>query len=372
MSFSFEVLHVSSESAARHGRFATRHGSVSTPVFMSVGTFGAVRTLSHEDLESIGVQMILGNTYHLFLRPGAKTVEKLGGYHRMVTWNRPILTDSGGFQVFSLPQQREISEKGANFKSYIDCSYQFISPEVSVGFQEILGSDVMMALDVCVPSTSSRDIAAQAMERTHRWARRSWNARRRDDNALFGIVQGAVYEDLRRESAECISGMPFQGYAIGGLAVGESEPEREHFTRYTAALLPPNKPRYLMGVGTPIDLIKAVDAGVDMFDCIIPTNHARQGVAYTFDGKVKLRRSAFVADERPISSLCDCFVCRRYSRAYLHQLLKSEEFTGWRLVAYHNTWFYERFMEKIRQTIEADKFGEFKRTILSAYEQDAD
>jgi queuine tRNA-ribosyltransferase len=367
--FRFDLLAKDAKTAARHGQFVTRNGIVETPVFMSVGTFGAVRTLAHEDLEACGTQIILGNTYHLFLRPGPKIIQSVGGYHKLISWNRPILTDSGGFQVFSLPHQREISEKGVQFKSYIDNSFQFLSPEVSVGFQETLGSDIMMVLDVCVPSTSSYDVAVDAMERTHRWAKRSRAARKRCDNAQFGIVQGAVFENLRRQSAEALVEMNFDGYAVGGLAVGETEEERDHFCSYTAALLPENKPRYLMGVGTPVDIVRAVASGIDMFDCIIPTNHARQGVAYTFSGKVKLRRTHYSSDLSPIDDSCLCLACRRYSRAHLHQLIKSEEATGWRLVGYHNTWFYERLMEKIRSSIAEGVFDNFKRELLGNYEK---
>ncbi len=322
--FQFKLLEKDSQTAARRGCFSTRSGVVQTPVFMSVGTFGAVRTLSHEDLEACGTQIILGNTYHLFLRPGPQIIETVGGYHKLISWDRPILTDSGGFQVFSLPHQREISEKGVQFKSYIDNSFKFLSPEVSVGFQETLGSDIMMVLDVCVPSTSCYDVAVDAMERTHRWALRSQKARKRSDNAQFGIVQGAVFEDLRRQSAQTLTEMNFDGYAVGGLAVGETEQERDHFCTYTAALLPEQKPRYLMGVGTPVDIVRAVASGIDMFDCIIPTNHARQGVAYTFSGKVKLRRTHYACDLNPVDENCGCLACRRYSRAHLHQLIKSE------------------------------------------------
>lgn len=332
---------------------------------MHVGTFGAVRSLTHDQLDSLGVQIILGNTYHLFLRPGADVLNEIGGYHKLICWNKPILTDSGGFQVFSLPRQRLVEEKGVTFRSYIDNGHKFLSPEVSVGFQEIIGSDIMMVLDVCVPSTSSRDVVAEAMQRTHRWALRSKAARRRSDNAQFGIVQGAVFEDLRKESAAFISEAGFDGCAIGGLAVGESDEERDHFTRFTASLLPENKPRYLMGVGTPHDLVKAVDAGVDMFDCIIPTNHARQGLAYSWNGKVHLRRQAFARDKNPIDTTCACATCSRYSRAYLHQLVKCEEPTGATLISVHNSWFYEDLMQKMRVAIEGETFADFKRWFLS-------
>lgn len=365
MGFSFQLLAQDKNTAARCGVVNTSHGSIQTPVFMSVGTFGAVRSLDHVDLESIGVQIILGNTYHLYLRPGSDYLGRRGGYHQLIHWNRPILTDSGGFQIFSLPHQRVISEDGVEFRSYLDQAVRFFSPESNIAFQEIIGSDIMMVLDVCVPSTSSRDIAARAMQRTHRWALRCKNAQKNPENALFGIVQGAIFEDLRSESAQALSEMNFPGYAIGGLAVGETDEEREHFTLFTARQLPENKPRYLMGVGTPHDLIRSIRAGVDMFDCIIPTNHARQGVAYTFSGKVKLRRAAYGVSQEPIDAQCACFVCQRYSRAYLHQLIKCDEPTGWRLVSYHNTWFYERLMERCRTEITNGTFDQFSQWFLA-------
>lgn len=365
MAFSFELLKQDQNTAARRGVVKTSHGEIQTPVFMSVGTFGSVRALDHHDLESIGVQIILGNTYHLYLRPGAETLRRRGGYHRLIHWDRPILTDSGGFQIFSLPHQRVISEEGVEFRSYLDQAARFFSPESNIEFQEVIGSDIMMVLDVCVPSTSSREIAARAMERTHRWALRCKKAQKNHENALFGIVQGAIFEDLRTQSAQALTELDFPGYAIGGLAVGETDEEREHFTLFTANQLPSGKPRYLMGVGTPHDLVRSIRAGVDMFDCIIPTNHARQGVAYTFSGKVKLRRAALAVANEPIDTTCGCFVCRRYSRAYLHQLIKCEEPTGWRLVGYHNTWFYERLMERCREEISAGTFEQFSRWFLS-------
>lgn len=365
MAFSFQVLGQDKNTSARRGVVTTSHGVIQTPVFMSVGTFGSVRALDHVDLESIGVQVILGNTYHLYLRPSALTLQQRGGYHNLIHWNAPILTDSGGFQIFSLPHQRVISEQGVEFKSYLDQAGRFFSPESNIAFQEIIGSDIMMVLDVCVPSTSAREIAARAMERTHRWAKRCKSAQRNHENALFGIVQGAIFEDLRKESAAALTELDFPGYAIGGLAVGETDDEREHFTQFTAALLPVRKPRYLMGVGTPHDLVRSIRAGIDMFDCIIPTNHARQGVAYTFGGKVKLRRAALAISEESIDASCGCFVCRRYSRGYLHQLIKCDEPTGWRLVSYHNTWFYERLMERCRDEIMAGTFDSFSAWFLS-------
>ncbi|APJ04971.1 tRNA guanosine(34) transglycosylase Tgt [Silvanigrella aquatica] len=369
MALKFDYLAKDPHSEARRGRIHTAHGIIETPVFMPVGTFGSVRTLDHTELEDIGVQIILGNTYHLYLRPGPEILKDLGGYHKLISWNKPILTDSGGFQIFSLPHQRVISEKGVTFKSYIDQSYKRLTPESDIAFQEVIGSDIMMVLDVCVPSTSSYDVCVEAMNRTHRWAKRCKQAKTREENSLFGIVQGAIFENLRTESAEALTSLNFDGYAIGGLAVGESDEERDHFTRFSAKLLPENKPRYLMGVGTPHDLVRSVLAGVDMFDCIIPTNHARQGVAYTFAGKVKLRRVFHAREDKPIDESCACYVCKRFSRAYLHQLTKCEEPTGWKLISYHNTWFYERLMEKVRETIVDGTFSTFAKNFLENAEE---
>ncbi|MES2614260.1 MAG: tRNA guanosine(34) transglycosylase Tgt [Bdellovibrionota bacterium] len=368
MPLQFELITKDTQSEARRGRITTAHGIIETPVFMPVGTFGAVRTLDHLELNNIGVQIILGNTYHLLLRPGEKVLKDLGGYHNLICWQKPILTDSGGFQVFSLPHQRTITEKAVTFKSYVDQRYIRMTPESNIAFQETIGSDIMMVLDICEPSTSSYDVCATAMHRTHRWAKRCKEAKTREENSLFGIVQGAIFEDLRRESAQALSEMNFDGYAIGGLAVGETDAERDHFTNFTAQLLPANKPRYLMGVGTPHDLIRSVLAGIDMFDCIIPTNHARQGIAYTFSGKVKLRRLALATAQEPIDQTCACYVCKNFTRAYLHQLTKCLEPTGWKLISYHNTWFYERLMEKVRSSIEDGTFKEFAQNFLSNVE----
>ncbi len=364
MALKFDYIAKDPNSEARRGRIHTAHGTIETPVFMSVGTFGSVRTLDHTELENIGVQIILGNTYHLYLRPGPDILHDIGGYHKLICWDKPILTDSGGFQIFSLPQQRVISEKGVTFKSYIDQSYKRLTPESDIAFQEIIGSDIMMVLDVCVPSTSTYEVCIEAMNRTHRWAKRCKQSKTKEENSLFGIVQGAIFENLRVESAETLINLDFDGYAIGGLAVGETDEERDHFTNFTAKLLPKAKPRYLMGVGTPHDLVRSVLAGIDMFDCIIPTNHARQGVAYTFSGKVKIRRVFHARDEKPIDENCSCYVCKRFTRAYLHQLTKCEEPTGWKLISYHNTWFYERLMQKIRETIEEGTFSIFAKHFL--------
>lgn len=364
--FFFKVMSKCSSTAARTGSLTLLRGAVRTPVFMPVGTFGSVRHVSHEDLEELGTEIILANTYHLYLRPGPSLLGSLGGFHKMTDWKRPVLTDSGGFQIFSLPEQREIFKSGVRFKSYIDNSYVNLTPESVTRFQQdVVGSDISMVLDVCVPSTSSRDEAAWAMVRTHEWALRCRDAfRQGTGQRLFAICQGAIFEDLRRESATFLTEQDFDGYAIGGLAVGETKEERVHFTEFAAACLPENKPRYLMGVGTPHDLVRSVRAGVDMFDCIIPTNHAKQGVAYTSTGKVKLRRSVYAEDQSPLEPGCGCRVCMRYTRAYLYQLLKSGEPTAWRLISIHNLYFYERLMTQIRNAIEEDCFGQFADSFL--------
>jgi queuine tRNA-ribosyltransferase len=377
MTLKFRVLAKDTFSKARACEIKTSHGKIETPVFMPVGTFGTVRSLMHEHLEEMNIQIILGNTYHLYLRPGPEILKQLGGYHSFIHWNSPILTDSGGYQIFSLPHQRTLSEKGVTFKSYVDQSYKTLTPESNIEFQEIIGSDIMMVLDVCVPSTSEKKVATDAMDRTHRWAKRCLQAKKRADTSLFGIIQGAIFKDLRTQSAEVLSTMEvekngiketFDGYAIGGLAVGESDEEREEFTEFTAGLMPENKPKYLMGVGTPHDLVRSIRHGVDMFDCIIPTNHARQGTAYTWGGKVKLRRRVYATDTNPLSLECCCFVCKKYSRAYLYQLLKCEEPTGWALVSYHNIFFYEELTKRIRQEIHAGTYEQFAKNFLATVE----
>lgn len=362
----FEISERCSSTRARTGCLQLRHGSVETPVFMPVGTFGTIRHVSHELLESLGTQIILANTYHLYLRPGAQLLKELGGFHRLTDWKANLLTDSGGFQVFSLSEQREVFKNGVRFKSYVDNAYHLLTPESVLETQQIIGSDIMMVLDVCVPSTCSRDEAAWGMERTHEWAIRSKRAHDPErGQKLFAICQGAVFEDLRRISAETLAALDFDGYAIGGLAVGETKEERIAFTEYTAALLPAEKPKYLMGVGTPHDLVRSVLAGVDMFDCIIPTNHAKQGVCYTWTGKVKLRRSAHQKEQEPIDASCPCPTCQRYSRAYLYQLLKSGEPTAWTLIATHNLTFYDLLMKRMRQEIKSKTFGAFSQHFLN-------
>jgi queuine tRNA-ribosyltransferase len=351
--------HESDSTRARAGRFTTLHGEILTPVFMPVGTQATVKGLTVDTLKSLGSRMLLANTYHLMLRPGAEVFEKFGGIHRFMNWDGPVLTDSGGFQIFSLPHSREINEKGARFQSYVDGSMHMLSPEESIRIQKAIGSDVMMVLDQCVPSTSPHEVVRAAMELTHRWAKRSLEARGDSPQAMFGIVQGACFPELRQQSAEAITTMPFDGFAIGGLAVGETKTEREDFTELTASLLPRLRPRYLMGVGTPVDILEAVHRGVDMFDCIIPSALAKRGTAYTSRGKVQLRRTAFRLSEDPLDPACPCDTCTRYSRAYLHHLTKADEYLGWKLISRHNFLFYHRMMSEIREAILAGTFSRY-------------
>ncbi len=355
----FQVEAEASGSQARAARFTTLHGEMRTPIFMPVGTQATVKGLSVETLRTVGARMLLANTYHLLLRPGPEVFRHFGGIHRFMNWDGPVLTDSGGFQIFSLPHSRSMREEGARFQSYVDGKMHLLSPESSIEMQKAIGSDVMMVLDQCIPSTSPHADAEAAMELTHRWAKRSLLARGDSPQSLFGIIQGAVFPDLRARSVEAITSLPFDGFAIGGLAVGETKAEREDFTEITTRLLPRAFPRYLMGVGTPIDLLEAVHRGVDLFDCILPSALAKRGTAYTTGGKVQLRRSAYKFVEDPIDLDCPCSTCAKYTRAYLHHLTKTEETLGWQLISIHNLSFYHRIMHEMRQAIFEDTFGEY-------------
>src|ERR1700733_2437769 len=347
----FTLEATASGSSARAARFTTRHNEVLTPTFMPVGTHAAVRSQRREDLLESGAQVLLANTYHLLLRPGVELFEKFGGIHGFMNWPRSVLTDSGGFQIFSLPGSRTMREEYAEFKSYVDKTLVRLSPERSIETQRAIGSDIMMVLDQCVPSTVEHGVARSAMELTHRWAQRSLAARGESEQALFGIVQGASYTDLRVESARAIAQMPFDGYAIGGLAVGESSSQREDCTATVTELLPNDSPRYLMGVGTTRDLLEAVHRGVDMFDCILPTSLAKQGVAFTSLGRRDLRRAAYRGMQGPIDPACDCYTCKTYSIAYLFNLQRVHETTGWQLLGLHNVNFYMRLMRTMREHI---------------------
>jgi queuine tRNA-ribosyltransferase len=365
----FQLEATASDSRARAGRFTTLHNEVLTPTFMPVGTHAAVRAQRREDVLASGAGVLLANTYHLMLRPGVEIFEKLGGIHRFMNWPRSVLTDSGGFQIFSLPGSRSVSEECAEFKSYVDQTLVRLSPESSIAAQRAIGSDIMMVLDQCVPSTVERGYAARAMELTHRWALRSLAARGDSPQALFGIVQGASYADLRAASARAISDMPFDGYAIGGLAVGEGAGAREDCTGIVTELLPLDKPRYLMGVGTTRDLLEAVHRGVDMFDCILPTALAKQGVAFTSLGRRDLRRAAYRGVDGPIDPECGCPTCKTHSIAYLFHLNKVQEPQGWQLLGLHNIHFYMQLMRTMREHILADDWLRFygaQRDLLDA------
>ena len=357
----FKLERTATGSRARAARFKTVHNEVFTPTFMPVGTHAAVRAQRREDVLESGAQVMLANTYHLMLRPGVEIFERFGGIHAFMNWPRSVLTDSGGFQIFSLPGSRSISEDGAEFRSYVDHTLMRLSPETSIAAQRSIGSDIMMVLDQCVPSTVDRSTARAAMELTHRWALRSLAARGDSRQALFGIVQGASYTELRRESAQAITQMPFDGYAIGGLAVGEGTDEREECTAIVTELLPQDRPRYLMGVGTTRDLLEAVHRGVDMFDCILPTALAKQGVAFTSMGRRDLRRAVYRNMDGPMDPACDCHTCATYSIAYLYHLHRVSEPQGWQLLGAHNIHFYMQLMRTMREHILADTWLDFYR-----------
>ncbi|MFL5299598.1 MAG: tRNA guanosine(34) transglycosylase Tgt [Anaeromyxobacteraceae bacterium] len=369
MHFTFEPGARDRDTAARRGALLTRRGRVETPAFMPVGTRATVTGLTPDDLLAVGAEIILGNTYHLLLRPGPEAMRQLGGLHRFMAWERPILTDSGGFQIFSLASARTVTEEGARFRSYVDGSYHRLTPERSIEVQTALGSDVMMVLDVCLPSTAQGDAVRDAMERTHRWALRSLAARTDPEQALFAIVQGGLSPALRAESARFLAAHPFDGFAIGGLAVGDTRAERGEVIARTAAALPAAKPRYLMGVGTPPDIVEAVAQGVDMFDCVIPTTLAWQGTAFTWTGRVRITRGEHRLSDAPLDERCECPTCRRHPRGYLHHLLKCKEPLGPRLLSVHNLHHYLELMRRIRAAIEAGEYAAFARATLAAIDR---
>src|SRR4051812_13980872 len=346
-------------SRARAARFQTLHGQVQTPIFMPVGTQATVKGQTIHSLKAAGSRVLLANTFHLLLRPGPEVFRKLGGIHRFMNWDGPVLTDSGGFQIFSLPGSRRMKEEGATFQSYVDGDMHLLSPETSIDMQKAIGSDIMMVLDQCIPSTAPYEEAEAAMELTHRWALRSLAARGDSPQALFGIVQGACHPDLRKKSAAFLRDHPFDGLAIGGLAVGETPDQRYEFTGLATEHLPKNLPRYLMGVGTPLDILEAVHRGVDMFDCIIPSQLAQRGTVFTSHGKLRLKRSVYKFSEEPIDASCRCQACREHTRAYLHHLVKADELLGWHLLSIHNLTFYHDLMRTMRASILAGGFGSF-------------
>ncbi|MSU23913.1 MAG: tRNA guanosine(34) transglycosylase Tgt [Opitutus sp.] len=353
---SFQLEKESPGSKARAARFQTAHGEVRTPVFMPVGTQATVKSMTVESLKTLDTQVLLANTYHLLLRPGPEVFKKFGGIHRFMNWDRAVLTDSGGFQIFSLSANRVMREDGARFRSYLNGDIHFLSPESSIAMQRAIGSDIMMVLDQCIASTASHEETEAAMHLTHRWAERSLHARGDSPAALFGIVQGACHRDLRIRSAEFLRALPFDGLAIGGLAVGETHAERYAFADLTTDHLPKDLPRYLMGVGTPSDMLESVHRGVDMFDCIIPTQLAQRGTAFTSHGRIHCGRAVYKFSDEPLDLRCDCHTCRHHPRAYLHHLVKASEILGWQLLATHNLAFYQRLMAEMRAHILRGEF----------------
>lgn len=370
MSFKFELIKECSKTGARLGRVYTPHGSFETPVFMPVGTQATVKALTPRDLKEIGAQIILANTYHLYLRPGHELIKQAGGLHEFMNWDRPILTDSGGFQVFSLADLREITDEGVYFRSHLDGSKHFISPEKAIEIENALGADVIMAFDECVPYPCDYETAKAAVERTTRWAKRCKAAHQREDQALFGIIQGSVFKDLRMKSLEQLLELDFPGYGIGGLSVGEPKPLMYEILEQITPAMPKDKPRYLMGVGSPDCLIEGVIRGVDMFDCVLPTRTARTGLAMTSRGKVMLRNAPYQRDFSALDPECDCYTCKNFSRAYLRHLVKAREILAAILITIHNVRFLIRFMEQIREAIRNDNLLEFRKSFFEKYGYD--
>jgi queuine tRNA-ribosyltransferase len=361
----FEIL--ATEGAARRGRLTTLHGVVDTPAFMPVGTRGTVKSLTPDDLREAGAQIVLANTYHLFLRPGHQLVRELGGLHRFMAWDGPILTDSGGFQVFSLAKLRKITEAGVEFRSDVDGSTHFLSPELSIEVQQALGADIIHPLDECLAYPATRQETERSLALTLGWARRSQAARAGGAQALFGIVQGGTWQDLRRRAVEETVSLGFDGYAIGGMAVGEPKGAMYDLTELVAGLLPARQPRYLMGVGKPEDLVEAVARGVDLFDCVLPTRNARNGQAFTGAGPLTIKQAQYTRDPRPLDEECGCYACRRFSRAYVRHLFVSDELLAYRLLTLHNLHFFLGLVAAMRTALETDAFARFKARFFERY-----
>ena len=366
MSFTYELIARDAHSAARAGVFHTPHGAIPTPVFAPVGTQATVKSVSPRELHELGASLVLANTYHLYLRPGAELVDRLGGLHGFMQWPGPILTDSGGFQVFSLEHLRKVTDDGVVFRSHLDGSEHLFTPERVIDIEEKLGADIIMCFDECT-DPCDRDYSAAAMERTHRWAARCRAAQRRPDQALFGIVQGGVFPDLRRESARFLTGLDFPGYAVGGLSVGESKQEMHAILDEMTAVLPEGKPRYLMGVGSPEDLFEGVARGIDIFDCVLPTRIARNGALFTHRGRLNIRNAQFAEDRRPVEEGCACYACSTFSRAYIRHLIMADEILGLRLTTLHNLHFLIHLAARIRASILDGTFAQVKDEFLAGY-----
>ncbi|GEL06830.1 tRNA guanosine(34) transglycosylase Tgt [Salisediminibacterium halotolerans] len=364
----YEHIKTCKQSGARLGKIHTPHGSIDTPIFMPVGTLATVKTMSPEELKEMNAQIILSNTYHLWLRPGEDIIQEAGGLHTFMNWDRPILTDSGGFQVFSLSDLRNIKEEGVHFRNHISGEKLFLSPEKAMGIQNALGPDIMMAFDECPPYPAEHSYMKASVERTSRWAERCLEGHKRpQDQGLFGIVQGGEYEDLRRQSAKDLISLDFPGYAIGGLSVGEPKSVMNEVLEFTTPLLPQNKPRYLMGVGSADSLIDGAIRGVDMFDCVLPTRIARNGTLMTSKGRLVVRNAKFERDFRPLDENCSCYVCRNYTRAYIRHLIKANEMFGLRLCSYHNLHFLIDLMEQVREAIRTDRLLDFREEFFENY-----
>ena len=364
----YEHIKTCKQTGARLGIVHTPHGSFETPVFMPVGTQATVKAMTPEELKSINAGIILSNTYHLWLRPGTEVIEAAGGLHQFMNWDRPILTDSGGYQVFSLSKFRKIEEEGVHFRHHLNGSKLFLSPEKAMEIQNVLGSDIMMAFDECPPYPATYEYMKRSVERTSRWAERCIAAHQRpDEQALFGIVQGGEYEELRQQSARDLVALDFPGYAIGGLSVGEPKEVLNKVLEFTTPLLPFDKPRYLMGVGTPDSLIDGVIRGIDMFDCVLPTRIARNGTLMTSTGRLVVRNKKYEKDFRPLDENCDCYTCKNYTRAYIRHLIKADEILGLRLTTIHNLHFLIHLMEQIRQAIREDRLGDFREDFFEKY-----
>ncbi|MDT8420376.1 MAG: tRNA guanosine(34) transglycosylase Tgt [Desulfuromonadales bacterium] len=364
--FQFELLATDPSCSARRGRLLTPHGTIETPIFMPVGTHGALKAMTPAQVEETEAQIILANTYHLHLKPGEALVKKAGGLHRFMNWDKPILTDSGGFQVFSLPKKR-IGEHGVHFRHEITGEEIFLGPQEAMQIENDLGADIIMAFDECIPYPATHDYSAKSIKKTLRWAESCLKYHSREDQALFGIVQGSVYDDLRRECAEQMTAMDFPGYAVGGVSVGEGLELLKKVVEYTAPFLPENKPRYLMGVGLPEDILESIERGMDMFDCVIPTRYARSATLFTSRGKIRLTNRNFRRDFFPVDPACDCYCCRNFSRAYLHHLFNANEILSATLSAIHNVRFYLNMVAGARKAIEAGEYLEFKKEFLGNY-----
>jgi len=369
VSDTFSILHRDTSCGARLGSLKTIHGCIETPIFMPVGTNATVKAMTPEDLLAVKAQIILANTYHLYLRPGHRLIEQLGGLHRFMNWDRPILTDSGGFQVFSLGELRKISEEGVKFQSHLDGSYHFLTPELAVQIQESLGSDIIMCFDECPPATADYDYVKRSLELTTRWARRCKDAHQREGQQLFGIIQGGMHYDLRARSLDDICSIGFDGYALGGLSVGEEKEQMYGVMEACAPLMPHDAPRYIMGIGAPEDLLEAVWHGYDMFDCVMPTRNARNGMLFSSQGRINIKAKVYEEDAGPLDPECGCHVCRTYSRAYLRHLYRAGEILASQLNTYHNLYFFLDLMRRAREAIRENRFSEFRKDFIARQSQ---